>query len=38
MRGGENSEEDIRRHAEEWIESNRDQVDQWLAAARDPAG
>ncbi len=38
MRGGENSEEDIRRHAEEWIESNHDQVDQWLAAARDPAG
>ena len=38
MRGGENNDEDIRRHAEEWIDSNRDQVDQWMAAARDTGG
>lgn len=31
---GEDTEEDIRRHAEEWIEANRDQVDQWLEEAR----
>jgi len=37
MREGENSEEDIRRHAEEWIENNPDQVDSWLTAARAAA-
>lgn len=37
MRTGENSAEDIRRHAAEWIEANREQVDQWLAAAREAA-
>jgi glycine betaine/proline transport system substrate-binding protein len=31
---GEDSEEDIARHAQEWIDANRDQVDQWLDAAR----
>ena len=37
MRAGENSTDEIRRHAEAWIEANREQVDQWLAAARDAA-
>lgn len=31
---GEGNEEDIRRRAEAWIETNRDEVDQWLATAR----
>ncbi|NJP06555.1 MAG: glycine betaine/L-proline ABC transporter substrate-binding protein ProX [Chloroflexaceae bacterium] len=31
---GEDNDEDIQRHAEEWIEENRDQVDMWLDAAR----
>jgi glycine betaine/proline transport system substrate-binding protein len=34
MRAGENSEDDLRRHAEAWIEVNREQVDQWLDEAR----
>jgi len=34
MSAGENSEEEIRFHAEEWIEANREQVDLWLEAAR----
>lgn len=33
MTGGENLPEDIRRHALEWIDANRDQVDSWLKAA-----
>ncbi len=33
---GENSEEDVRRHAEEWIANNRAQVDVWLAVAQVP--
>jgi glycine betaine/proline transport system substrate-binding protein len=37
MYQGEDSEEDIQRHAEEWIENNRDQVDQWLEEARAAA-
>jgi glycine betaine/proline transport system substrate-binding protein len=37
MRNGESSPEDIRRHALEWIEENRDQVDQWLETARAAA-
>ena len=37
MAAGENSEEDIRRHADEWIEANREQVDLWLDAARSAA-
>jgi glycine betaine/proline transport system substrate-binding protein len=37
MRAGESSEEEIHRHAEEWIEANREQVDGWLAAARAAA-
>ena len=35
MSDGENSEEDLRRHAVEWIANNRELVDQWLAVARD---
>ena len=31
---GENTEDDIKRHAADWIADNRDQVDAWLAAAR----
>jgi glycine betaine/proline transport system substrate-binding protein len=37
MRLGENSADDIRRHAMEWIDSNRELVDQWLSAARSAA-
>ena len=32
--GGENTEDDVRRHAAEWIDANRDAVDEWLTAAR----
>jgi glycine betaine/proline transport system substrate-binding protein len=31
--GGENTEADVERHAEEWVAENRDVVDGWLAAA-----
>ncbi len=34
---GENTDKDIRRHAQEWIEANRSQVDGWLEAARAAA-
>ena len=34
MDGGENSQADIVRHAQEWVETNRDTVDAWLQAAR----
>ena len=34
MAGGENTGEDIRGHAAEWIAGNRDTVDAWLSAAR----
>jgi len=37
MYEGENSEDDVARHAAEWIEENRAEVDEWLAAARDAA-
>lgn len=37
MRGGENSEEDLRNHAQSWIEDNRDLVDQWLDEAQAAA-
>lgn len=30
---GETTAADLERHAQEWIEANRDQVDSWLAAA-----
>ena len=31
---GENTEEDVRRHATEWIADHRPLVDDWLTAAR----
>lgn len=34
MRSGEESAADIRRHAEQWIELNRSQIDIWLDEAR----
>lgn len=34
MVDGEDSDEDIARHAAEWIAENREQVDAWLEAAR----
>jgi glycine betaine/proline transport system substrate-binding protein len=34
MRSGEDSADDIRRHAEEWVEMNRSQIDNWLDEAR----
>ncbi len=37
MNDGEDSEEDLQRHAKEWIADNRDMVDQWLEAARKAA-
>ncbi|MFC4353236.1 glycine betaine/L-proline ABC transporter substrate-binding protein ProX [Fodinicurvata halophila] len=37
MNEGEDSEEDIKRHAQEWIEENRDTVDGWLEEARAAA-
>ncbi|TFH86036.1 proline/glycine betaine ABC transporter substrate-binding protein ProX [Billgrantia azerbaijanica] len=37
MFDGEDSESDIQRHAEEWIEANREQVDGWLEQARQAA-
>lgn len=35
--GSENSYKEIRRHAQEWIQTNRDIVDPWLEAARSVA-
>ena len=37
MRNGEDSEEDIRQHAETWIEENQEQFDQWVSQAREAA-
>ncbi len=37
MREGEDSEEDIRQHAETWIEENQEQFDQWVSQAREAA-
>jgi glycine betaine/proline transport system substrate-binding protein len=37
MQQGEGDEEDIQRHASEWIEKNSDLVEGWLQAARDAA-
>ncbi len=34
---GENSEDDVKRHAAEWIAENRDLVDSWLEVARAAA-
>lgn len=35
MLHGEDDNQDIRRHALEWITRHRDKIDRWLAAARD---
>ena len=35
--GGEVSDEDTRRHAQEWIEANRSQVNGWLDTAQSAA-
>ena len=37
MAAEENTPEDVRRHALEWIEANRDIVDPWLEAAQSAA-
>ncbi len=37
MNDGEDSAEDIRRHAAEWIEANQETVNAWLDAAREAA-
>ncbi|MBB3141539.1 glycine betaine/L-proline ABC transporter substrate-binding protein ProX [Halomonas organivorans] len=37
MFDGEDSADDIQRHADEWIAGHRDQVDGWLEQARDAA-
>lgn len=37
LRAGESSEEQIRDHAQTWIEANRERVDGWLSAARETA-
>jgi len=37
MNDGEDSAEDLQRHAEQWIADNRDKVDAWLKKARDAA-
>ncbi len=34
---GENTEDDVKRHAQEWIADNRELVDGWLDAARGAA-
>lgn len=37
MKNGEDSEADLRRHAEEWIKGNQAQFDKWLDMARAAA-
>jgi glycine betaine/proline transport system substrate-binding protein len=37
MRRGENTAADIERHAKQWIETNRAEVDRWLGEARAAA-
>ena len=34
---GEDTTDDVNRHAAEWVEANRATVDEWLTAARDAA-
>ena len=34
MKNGEDSEQDLRRHAEEWIGRNQAEFDGWVAAAK----
>jgi len=35
MHAGENTEEDIQRHAAEWVEENEEMVDTWLEVAKN---
>lgn len=37
MDEGEDSREDIEKHAKNWIQENQDKVDKWLQTARDAA-
>ncbi|MBB3139720.1 glycine betaine/L-proline ABC transporter substrate-binding protein ProX [Halomonas organivorans] len=37
MQEGESSEEDIRRHAEQWVDAHREEFDEWLNEARAAA-
>jgi glycine betaine/proline transport system substrate-binding protein len=37
MHDGESSQEDIERHAQEWIENNRETFDGWIEAAMQAA-
>ncbi len=37
MREGEDSEEDIRRHAQEWVNENQEQFDKWIKQAKEAA-
>ena len=37
MQNGEKAQEDIERHAREWIQKNRSTWDGWLSAARQAA-
>lgn len=37
MKNGEDSEKDLRRHAEEWIGRNQAEFDAWIAAAKAAA-
>ncbi|MGB3495931.1 MAG: glycine betaine/L-proline ABC transporter substrate-binding protein ProX [Elainellaceae cyanobacterium] len=37
MRDGEDSPDDIRRHAEDWVANNQDQFDSWVTEARAAA-
>ena len=34
MRAGQDTRADVERHAQEWIASNREQVDKWLREVR----
>jgi glycine betaine/proline transport system substrate-binding protein len=34
MHDGESSQEDIERHAQEWIENNREAFDRWIETAK----
>ena len=35
MQNGENSSDDIRRHAQQWVENHREQFDMWINQARN---
>jgi len=37
MNAGEDSKEDVIRHAEEWIDENRDMFESWVAEAKEAA-